>query len=429
MIITVNSFGTCRFTIDSALGGDYVNFQTSLDQVRVIGGTLDFNNGGFNYIHVGQVAGEGRIVLQGGTVTGAGQIEPAGTGDLTPVTFTSLASEDSSVIGGTGQLAINPTNSSLILVVADGLADEDLIITKTISGGRPLTKQGPGNLVLTGANTLGGAAGTMTISAGSLTLGNATGSATGTGAVTLATGTSLLGSGSSASPITAAGTISPGDVFNPHSTLTLGSTTLTGTLKIGIEGTEADKLAINGTLDVTGATLEIAGTLTEPLYSIVTHTGALTGTFTVTPPSGYTVVYGANAISLLSNTAPAYESWAAGLIDPSPDADVDGDGLSNLLEFVLNSSATTSSPEALPTATTNAQGALVFTFVTKASASYLNPTVEYSTDLGGEWDAFAGAVVQTNTPSAGLNTVTATLPASLAAPGTRLFARLRAEMP
>ncbi|RYD61719.1 MAG: discoidin domain-containing protein, partial [Verrucomicrobiaceae bacterium] len=49
--MTVNTGATMRFSVGDALGGDYVNFQTSLDQVKVLGGTLDFNYGGFTYIH------------------------------------------------------------------------------------------------------------------------------------------------------------------------------------------------------------------------------------------------------------------------------------------------------------------------------------------------------------------------------------------
>ncbi|MCW1913801.1 discoidin domain-containing protein [Luteolibacter sp. GHJ8] len=425
LTITVNEFGILRLSVDSALGGDYANFQTSLEQLRIIGGTTEFN-AGLNWIHIGLVGTEGRIVMQGGTITGGGQIEPAGNSTLTPTTFTILPSENSSIIGGTGSLTLNPENSTLVLDVANGAADEDLIITRPINGPRPLIKQGAGSLVLNGAN---GMSGPFTVSAGSLTLGNFSGSGTGTAATTLAAGTTLAGAGSTAGSITSAGIVAPGDVFNPTGTLTVGNTTLTGTLKIDLQGTEADKLAVNGTLNITGATMEITGTATESLYTLVPHTGARTGTFTVTPPSGYTVVYGANAVSLVSNTASAYDTWAAGLLDPAPDADPDADGITNLIEFVLDSNGGVSSPEDLPTATTNAQGDLVFTFVMKSAAAYLNPTVQYSTDLVSEWEDFAGAVVTPNTPSAGLSTVTATLPASLAAPGTKLFARLKAELP
>jgi autotransporter-associated beta strand protein len=429
MKISVNTGATVRFSVDSALGGDYVNLQTSLEQVRVIGGTLDFNNGGFNYIHVGTVGSEGRIVLQGGTVTGGGQIEPAGVAALTTTTFTSLASDQSSYISGSGALALNPGNSSLTLDVADGTAEDDLVIQRTISGSRPLTKTGAGNLVLTANN---GFNGTFTVSGGSLTLGNTSGNATGTSTVTMAAGTTLRGHGSaSGGSISTAGTISPGDQTTSTGTLTLPATTLTGTLEIGIDQSLADKLQVNGAINITGSTLNVTGTLTEPTYQIVSSAGPITGTFATTSvPSGYTLQYNSNSIVLLSDTAPAYEVWASSLSDPSQDADIDGDGIVNVLEFILNSNANVSSTADLPDVTTNPAGDLIFTFVRKSSSAYLGAIVEYSTTLAdGSWTTFAGTTVQANTPSAGLDTVTAVLPASLAGPGHKIFARLKVDIP
>jgi hypothetical protein len=102
----------------------------------------------------------------------------------------------------------------------------------------------------------------------------------------------------------------------------------------------------------------------------------------------------------------------------------------NVLEFILNSDATVSSTGDLPDVSTTPAGDLVFTFVRKSSSSYLGAVVEYSTDLSdGSWTTFGGTNVQADTPSAGLDTVTATLPAALATPGGKIFARLKVEMP
>jgi autotransporter-associated beta strand protein len=429
--ITVNTGGTVRMSVDSALGGDYLAFQTSLNQIRLLGGTLDVNNGGFNYIHNGTVGAEGRVVLQGGTITGPGQLEPAAnTGNTATTLFTVLPSAQSSYIGGSGQLALNPADSSLTLDVADGSAEDDLVIQRTISGSRPLTKSGAGNLVLTSTNNSFN--GAFTVSAGSLTLANSGGNATGTSAVTMAAGTTLRGHGfANGGSITTAGTIAPGDATTTTGTLTTGTTALTGTLEIDIESDIADKLQVNGTLDITGATLNVTGTPTEPLYQIVSSAGPITGTFATTNiPAGYTLQYHQNSIVLLSDTAPAYEVWASGLSNPSQDADLEGDGLVNVLEFILNSNATVSSTADLPDVTTNPAGDLIFTFVRKSSSAYLGAVVEYSTALSeGSWTTFGGATVQSNTPSAGLDTVTATLPASLAAPDGRIFARLKVDVP
>jgi autotransporter-associated beta strand protein len=403
MTVTVNPTATCRFSVASALGGDYVNLQTSLEQMRLMGGTLDLNHAGFNYFHVGLVGTEGRLVMQGGTVTGGGQIEPAGVAALTPTTFTVLPSENSSVIAGSGAIALNPGNSFLNLDVADGAAEADLIISRTISGGRPLTKLGAGKLVLTGVNSFSG---TFTVSTGTVDLEN---SSTGTSATSFAAGTTLEGNGS------------------------MGSLTTDGVVKVDIQGDYSDQFKLSGNL-VLGATssLQITGDLTEPLYQIIKHDGTRTGTFgTVTGvPSGYSLVYNSKNIVLVSDTAEAYWTWASDLSNPDPEADLDFDGMPNILEFVLNSNATASSVSDLPDVSTNPAGDLVFTFVRNSSSAYLGAVVEYSTSLADEsWTPFAGTTVQENTPGAGLDTVTATLPASLAGPGQKLFARLKVEVP
>jgi len=401
LIATVNTGGILRLSVDSAFGGDYLNFQTSLDQLRVIGGTVDFNHNGFNYIHVGTLpSGEGRIVMQGGVITGNAQIEPAGTSPaLTPVTFTILPSADSSVISG-GPLALNPENSTLILEVADGAALDDLVINRVISGPRPLVKNGAGSLLLGSQNSFSGP---FTVNAGTLTLNSST---TGTATTTLAAGTVLQGLGTLG-----------------------GATTINGTVKLNLEFLE--KMTFGSTLTL-GATssLELTGTLTDPVYQIMPHAGALTGTFgTVTGvPTGYTLVYGTNAITLVSDTAPAYEQFAAGLFDPSFDGDDDKDGIENILEFILNSNPSVSSPGVLPTVSVAPSGDFVFTFVQKASSTYLNPVIEYTATLGDDWQTFEGAVTVTDSPSAGLNTVTATLPAALGS-GGKLFARLKVTNP
>jgi len=356
-------------------------------------------------------------------------------GTATDVTTISvLPSEFPSSITGTGELALNP--GPLLLITEPGSV---VNVNRLITGGYGFTKEGTGELVLASANTYRGTdipdwltapIGTN-ITAGTLTLANTSGSATGTSPVTIAAGATLRGSGSASGDVTVDGTITPGDEeFTPYATLALGNTTLNGVVKLELDGNEADKIEVTGTLNIgASATLQITGTPTAPSYTLVSYTGALTGTFAgFTPPTGYSLVYGTSAISLVSNTADPYTTWASGLTDPSPSADPDGDGIQNILEFVLNSNGAASSFEDLPVATRNAEGDFIFTFVQNADSTYLNPVIEYTTTLDGEWITFTGAAVQTNTPSAGLNTVTATLPASLA-PDGKIFARLRVEVP
>jgi hypothetical protein len=113
--------------------------------------------------------------------------------------------------------------------------------------------------------------------------------------------------------------------------------------------------------------------------------------------------------------------------DAGFDADPNGNGIPNGLEFVLGGDpATTDIVAQLPIATIQG-GDLVFTFSRTDASAYLNPTVEFATDLSGPWatavHGAGGVTIQTTgaTPS---DTVTVTIPRNGAA---RIFARLRAS--
>ncbi|MCW1886782.1 autotransporter-associated beta strand repeat-containing protein [Luteolibacter flavescens] len=429
--ITVNPAGTLRLGASSSLGGHHTYTTTSIGQVRLIGGTMEVAEW-LTYFPSGTVDDQGRVVLQGGLITGGATFEPVEGNADAVTTFSALASEIFSQIGGSGELALNPGNITLITE-----AGAVLEITRPVSGGYGILKQGEGELILTNANTYTGAnpktwtgdvgLGTNVV-AGTLTLSNSTGSATGTSEIKIAAGAKLQGTGTATGAATVAGTIAPGDAFSPIDELTLGNTTLTGSLDIELSGDAADKLTVTGSLNITGATLNITGTPTASIYQIVSSTGPITGTFAANGvPAGYTLQYSQNAVVLTTGEAQGYEAWAAGLSDPSPEADIDNDGIANILEYLLNSNATVSSTADLPKVTKNAAGDLIFTFVRKSEAAYLNAVVEYSTTLAdGSWTTVSGAQVATNTPSAGLDTVTATIPASAAAAG-KVFARLRVE--
>lgn len=130
--------------------------------------------------------------------------------------------------------------------------------------------------------------------------------------------------------------------------------------------------------------------------------------------------------------AGGFASWVggfSGLANPAPGADPDGDGVINLLEYVLNGDPRVSSTAKLPTASSNA-GNLIFSFVRRSeSTADTSQVFEYSTDL----DNWTQAVIPTssggfftiapNTPSTGLETVTVTIPQASSANG-RLFGRI-----
>jgi autotransporter-associated beta strand protein len=142
-----------------------------------------------------------------------------------------------------------------------------------------------------------------------------------------------------------------------------------------------------------------------------------------------------------------YEAWAGGVLF---DADANVDGVNNGLAFLLGAAnPNDSAVSLLPTATHNS-GNLILTFkclnAAKRGSASLN--VQYSKDLGitDLWTGHFGdsAVVPGTAPTtvtvggvdfvssvfdADRNNMQATIPASEAAPGTKLFGRLKATGP
>lgn len=86
--------------------------------------------------------------------------------------------------------------------------------------------------------------------------------------------------------------------------------------------------------------------------------------------------------------SPSYAEWSEGLADPRHEADPDGDGVANLLEYAFGGDPTVPShrmaggPPLLPQAQSGASG-LLFTFPKRADSASrgLSHVVEFSTDL------------------------------------------------
>ena len=143
---------------------------------------------------------------------------------------------------------------------------------------------------------------------------------------------------------------------------------------------------------------------------------------------------------ILASYGSAFDTWigtAAGGkgltgADAAFSADPDHDGLSNGIEFVLGSepnpaNSGAASTTLLPTAASSG-GSLVFTFTRTHASAYLNPTVEFSTNMQGGWTTAVDGVNCTIGVTTGgtSDTVTVTIPKGV---NQKMFARLKVATP
>ncbi len=178
------------------------------------------------------------------------------------------------------------------------------------------------------------------------------------------------------------------------------------------------KLHLDGGTDVVAA-LIING-VTQPgegaIYTKTHSSGAITGD---------------GAIQVGSSGASGYSTWVSGSPynltgnDALPGADPDHDGIANSVEFVIGGNpATVSNVNMLPTSTISGSD-LVFTYRLSDISAYLNPTIQYGSDLTG-WitaeNGVGGVTIGAPTDlGGGVKQVVVTIPKGVSA---KLFARL-----
>ncbi|MBK1882516.1 autotransporter-associated beta strand repeat-containing protein [Luteolibacter pohnpeiensis] len=468
----------------NAFGGNYINGYSTIGQIR-LDETAIMSIASTQYLTTGvlDVDGvtQGRLLLKGAYLSGAGQLVDNRNDstylDGSNASRSVISTEASSLSSKINCASLYAYRQHWIFDVVEGEAIEDLLVDSTIIGSYGIVKQGGGNMVLLQDSTYSGIKATYmsaydtdssnpsqkafdysygtVVEDGRLTLINpmstTTGSATGASAVLVEEAGILSGTGSALGDVTIDGTVDPGDLGYelPIANLILGNTTLNGSYKWEVNGasvdtvngeTGTDLLVVQGNLTLgSGAALQVAPTgsgFTSSSYVIATYTGTRTGTFASVTP-GYEVVYNDTEkqieVQATDGTGlTGYETFIAGTSltgdDAAEDADPDGDGIVNLLEFIFASDPETSGTSEAPTAETNEAGDLVFSFRRASTAAYLNPEVEYSTTLDGDWTAasIAETTVETDGFASGVDKVTVTLPASLAIDG-KLFARLKAS--
>jgi autotransporter-associated beta strand protein len=319
-----------------------------------------------------------------------------------------------------------------------------------------LIKTQPGTMVLTSASSY---TGPTTVNGGTLLANNTTGSGTGTGAITVNTGGKLGGTGAVAGAVTVntGGTLAPGASIE---SLATGALNLATGSSFAVEYNSSGapvvdvvnvtgNVTLAGSLNLTDLAAIPAGLPLGTKLTIATYTGTLTGTFAgvleggivTSGPNNFKVRYAdGNAVTLeaTNEVANPFAGWAAskGLTgnDALPGADPDKDGIANLIEFVLGGEPNPANPNSnsrslLPTVSVDATH-LIFTFRRTDASAVLNPFVEYGTGMSAWTAAQAGVngvTVAEDNDFYGNSTdrVIVRIPRSLAAPGSKLFARLK----
>lgn len=319
-----------------------------------------------------------------------------------------------------------------------------------------LVKTGTGTLTLSGNSDYLGA---TVVEEGTLA---ANGSLDAT-PLQVAAGATLTGNLNTLGDVSIEGTLAPGDGIGtatgtaalallPGSSLGIQIGDWTGAAGTGYDTANFDSLAISST---TGSklTIQIDGSgianFSESAQTFVIATASST-------PAGLTADNWQVATSNFPGTGTwsleasgndlvlhyeagegGYSSWLAGfpaISDGDPDADPDQDGLTNLLEYILNGDPTSGNDSVLPTVDLEPSN-YVLTFIRRTeSKADTTQTFEYSADLGA-WTSISipatsgeSVTVVPDTPSSGLETITVTLPRTLAEDG-KLFGRLRAVRP
>ncbi|MFV3307729.1 Ig-like domain-containing protein [Pseudomonas sp. NY15181] len=263
--VTVASGATLTISadeaIDSLFGAGTVALGGQSLMVGVNGASSNFS---------GSITGSGALVQDGtGTLTLSGANGSQGwavrayDGTLAIANAGNIGTGAIELNSGTLSISDDTTLANTFTLSGAGgtlsvAAGKAVGLTASNTGTGGLTKAGSGTLTLSGSNNY---LGTTTVSAGTLSVTGSTASAT-----TVASGATLAGSGILGGGVTVqgGGTLSPGitGVNNGVGTLTINGNlqmNAGSTLAVEIDGTTAgtgyDQVLVNGTVNVSGATL------------------------------------------------------------------------------------------------------------------------------------------------------------------------------
>ncbi len=377
-------------TVTISGGGGTAATATAVLTSGIVSG-ITITNAGTGYVSAPTIA------FTGGTITTTGA-NPTGSGNAANFTVSGLTVTNPGAgyataptvtfSSGTGTIATAHLSSVILGANTSIGGSGDLIVNAPISGGFALTKIGPGTLMLNGAHTY---TGTTTINAGWLVL-----------------------AGSVTSNVSANAA-----VFAPQGTpATTGSLTLASTATFQVRlnsstvGTGFDQMNVAGSVSLNGSLDLVAGPNLAPgsSFTIInkTGTGAVSGTFagrannSTFAAGGYNwrINYdgGTGNDVVLTLLTTAVENWrhvhygAIHNTGAAADfADLDFDGLVNLLEYALGGDPRTASPAPLPQASTLG-GRLAITFLRTLTSNDITITVQGADAVAGPWTDLASSV-------------------------------------
>lgn len=349
-------------------------------------------------------------------------------------------------INGSGTLSLNGAGNlgegAVILASATGTlgfeVSQETTVANPISGPGKVavsaSSQAPVNL--TAVNTY---TGTTTIAASILRFGGLNPDVTGN--ISVLSGGALGGNGSAGGAVT----IVSGGGLGARITDWTGAAGI-GYDDLAVATLDATAGAVAVKIDTTGL---VNFTETAKSFTILNTTGGITNFDATTVTVSTTGFSGSGTFSLAQSGnslvlsyAPGatnpYLAWATGapynLVgnDALPNSDPDNDGIRNSIEFVIGGNPTTVSDSAkLPTSAVIGSN-LVFTYRRSHLSAYLNPTVQYSSNLSAWTTAQNGVngvtITSTNDIEPGIDQVVVTIPTSLAV-GSKLFSRLDVVVP
>jgi autotransporter-associated beta strand protein len=380
---------------------------TGVGNVTFEGPRTNVDNANNDYIGSTTIASGAGVQMRGGAFPAATDLTVDGRLGFDGAALTTAS------LTGTG-VVNNWTAGNRTFTVGTNGASRDSSYSGVIQDTIAVVKGGAGTQTFSGANTYTGG---TTVTGGTLLVTNTSGSGTGSSPVIVNAGATLGGSGTISGTVTVSNgaTLAPG--VDGVGVLSSGAVVLSGIYACQVDGAAADRVAVTGNLNLTGASLVVSA-INPPApgtYVIATYSGTRTGSF-ANVTSGYSVDYATpNQVKLVvTDGGTGFESWVAGFglagAGAQATADPDSDGIPNAVEFVLGGNPATVQDQALlPTIAlvTNPGGTVPngdymrFTYRRVAASAYLNPGMQYDADLAGSWTSATGApgVVEVVTPN------------------------------